>query len=103
MAECEVCKEPARSRCSKCKTVSYCSREHQKHDWKSHRSVCFRNESQCESSEEERGKESIPESKRPENLPYSLEPLEHGLCMIASKDLEPGETIFSEVPGKIGI
>ena len=28
-------------RCSKCKKVYYCSSEHQKIDWKSHKKLCF--------------------------------------------------------------
>jgi len=29
-------------RCSQCKCVFYCSREHQKIDWKKHKSQCFK-------------------------------------------------------------
>ncbi|XP_023015104.2 putative protein MSS51 homolog, mitochondrial [Leptinotarsa decemlineata] len=39
---CHVCKElgePLKT-CSRCKTVSYCSRKHQKIDWKSHKDIC---------------------------------------------------------------
>ena len=38
--ECEVCSEPASKRCQQCKTVWYCSRDHQVSDWKSHKARC---------------------------------------------------------------
>ena len=37
---CIVCDEPASLRCSKCKGVNYCGREHQVSDWKRHKTVC---------------------------------------------------------------
>ena len=37
---CAVCGEEARSRCSRCSGVRYCSREHQAQDWKRHKKVC---------------------------------------------------------------
>lgn len=37
---CTVCSGPASNRCSACKQVSYCSREHQKQDWKNHKNSC---------------------------------------------------------------
>ncbi|KAJ7795023.1 hypothetical protein B0H14DRAFT_2921208 [Mycena olivaceomarginata] len=33
-----VCGKPAANRCSACKTVSYCSQECQRRDWKTHKS-----------------------------------------------------------------
>ncbi|KAJ7617735.1 hypothetical protein FB45DRAFT_932559 [Roridomyces roridus] len=35
-----VCGEPADNRCSACKTVSYCSKECQRGDWKTHKAAC---------------------------------------------------------------
>lgn len=40
---CHTCKNPygnATRRCTRCKTVSYCSKEHQHADWKRHRHIC---------------------------------------------------------------
>ncbi|XP_076295618.1 zinc finger MYND domain-containing protein 10-like [Lasioglossum baleicum] len=38
--ECCVCREVARKRCSKCKTVWYCGRECQVKDWEKHKVIC---------------------------------------------------------------
>lgn len=37
---CEVCGKPAEQKCSACKSVFYCSREHQKNHWKEHMKNC---------------------------------------------------------------
>lgn len=37
---CGVCGEPADLKCSACKLVSYCGKEHQKNDWKNHKTLC---------------------------------------------------------------
>jgi len=37
---CTVCSRSASNRCSACKQVSYCSREHQKQDWRNHKDSC---------------------------------------------------------------
>ncbi|KZC09337.1 PREDICTED: protein msta, isoform A-like [Dufourea novaeangliae] len=37
---CAVCGKTATNRCSACETVYYCSKEHQKKDWKKHTEVC---------------------------------------------------------------
>ncbi|XP_014239436.1 protein msta-like isoform X1 [Cimex lectularius] len=39
--DCNVCGEPASSRCSSCLSVAYCSREHQKCDWTNHKPNCL--------------------------------------------------------------
>ncbi|KAK6617047.1 hypothetical protein RUM44_005404 [Polyplax serrata] len=38
---CEVCGEPSRFKCSSCQAVHYCCKDHQKEDWKNHKSTCF--------------------------------------------------------------
>jgi hypothetical protein len=38
---CGVCAQPATARCTKCKAVWYCSKEHQKLDWKIHKQTCI--------------------------------------------------------------
>jgi hypothetical protein len=40
MNKCAICGKDAINRCSKCNQVSYCSRECQKTDWKSHKLEC---------------------------------------------------------------
>ena len=39
---CEVCKKSDIKllRCSKCRSVYYCTKEHQQTDWKTHKTVC---------------------------------------------------------------
>lgn len=39
---CHTCKRPNKNlkRCSNCKFMGYCCREHQKHDWKQHKELC---------------------------------------------------------------
>lgn len=38
--QCGVCNQPSTLACGGCKQVYYCSKEHQKDDWKAHKSVC---------------------------------------------------------------
>lgn len=38
--KCAVCKQKASSKCSKCCIVFYCSKDHQKDDWKTHKNIC---------------------------------------------------------------
>ena len=40
MSSCGVCGHPATSCCAKCKAVFYCSKEHQRSHWKTHKKVC---------------------------------------------------------------
>ncbi|XP_060804980.1 SET domain-containing protein SmydA-8 [Amyelois transitella] len=37
---CRVCLTPTEHKCSGCQEVNYCTREHQKQDWKQHRTQC---------------------------------------------------------------
>jgi hypothetical protein len=36
------CSEAAKRKCAACKSLGYCSREHQRDDWKSHKKECKR-------------------------------------------------------------
>ena len=36
------CSEAAKRKCAACKSLGYCSREHQRSDWKAHKKVCQR-------------------------------------------------------------
>ena len=37
---CAVCSQEAPHRCSGCQAVYYCSKEHQRKDWKQHKATC---------------------------------------------------------------
>lgn len=39
-ALCAECKQPADLKCSGCRLVSYCGKEHQKQHWKEHKTAC---------------------------------------------------------------
>lgn len=39
-SKCGVCGVAATLQCSRCKKVSYCGAEHQKSDWKTHKTQC---------------------------------------------------------------
>lgn len=75
-AKCDVCSAPAAHKCSACKQVAYCSKGHQKEDWKKHKNVC-----------------------RPFEVRSSPE---LGKYLIASRDLSPGDVIISEHPLIVG-
>ena len=36
------CSEAAKQKCAACKSLGYCSREHQRSDWKAHKKECQR-------------------------------------------------------------
>ncbi|PRP81485.1 hypothetical protein PROFUN_10925 [Planoprotostelium fungivorum] len=38
--DCPVCRQPSTQKCSRCKVVYYCGREHQKEHWKEHKKTC---------------------------------------------------------------
>ncbi|CAH1154576.1 unnamed protein product [Phaedon cochleariae] len=69
---CAKCGAPSELKCSACKLVSYCNKEHQKEDWKNHKTNC---------------------------RPFKIadDPV-IGKCLIATRDIKPGEQILSEYP-----
>ncbi|KAJ8923004.1 hypothetical protein NQ315_001552 [Exocentrus adspersus] len=69
---CAECGEKAELKCSACKLVAYCGKEHQKKHWKVHKSLC-----------------------RP--FEVTQEP-EVGKCLVATRDLKPGDLILTESP-----
>nr|CAD7442404.1 unnamed protein product [Timema bartmani] len=73
---CDVCGAHAPNKCSACKQVAYCSKEHQKQDWTRHKEVC-----------------------RPFKVCSSPELGRH---LLASRDLTPGDVILSELPLVVG-
>ncbi|XP_060523200.1 uncharacterized protein LOC132700097 [Cylas formicarius] len=70
--KCAECGEPAALKCSACKLASYCGKEHQKSHWKDHRAVC-----------------------RPFEI--VVDP-DIGRCLVATRDLKPGDLILTENP-----
>ncbi|KAL8283633.1 hypothetical protein RQP46_005428 [Phenoliferia psychrophenolica] len=40
MSTCSICPAPSVAKCGGCKTHPYCGLEHQRQDWKAHRTVC---------------------------------------------------------------
>ncbi|XP_018323957.1 SET domain-containing protein SmydA-8-like [Agrilus planipennis] len=69
---CAECNEPAELMCSACKLVSYCSKEHQKEHWKTHKSLCKPFEIQTTSDK--------------------------GKCLVATRDLSPNDQIICDYP-----
>ncbi|KOC62816.1 Protein msta, isoform B [Habropoda laboriosa] len=69
---CPICGQRATLRCGSCRQQFYCSKEHQKQDWHRHRSACQAWKI-CENSE-------------------------LGRHLLASRDLNPGDVVVSEMP-----
>lgn len=81
-SECVVCSKPAIQKCSGCQSVHYCSKEHQKEDWKLHKLQC-----------------SPARVKQDENVGRYLE---------ATRDIKAGDIIMKESslltgPAQVGI
>lgn len=38
---CDICAKPANQKCGQCQAIFYCSLEHQKEGWKTHRPICI--------------------------------------------------------------
>ncbi|CAH1164666.1 unnamed protein product [Phyllotreta striolata] len=70
--KCAECGAPSELKCSACKLASYCSKEHQKQHWKNHKTAC-----------------------RPFEI--QVDPL-IGKCLVATRDIKPGDVILSELP-----
>ncbi|CAH0564026.1 unnamed protein product [Brassicogethes aeneus] len=73
---CAECNQPAELKCSACKLVSYCGKDHQKSHWKTHKTLCRPFE--------------VQENK------------DIGKCLVATRDLSPGDVILTEVPLVMG-
>lgn len=73
---CAHCGGPANQRCTGCHITFYCSRDHQKQNWKRHKSACCAYKV-CESNE-------------------------LGRYLVATRDLKPGEMVISETPLVLG-
>eukprot|EP00658_Telonema_sp_P-2_P040481 TRINITY_DN2894_c0_g1_i1.p1 TRINITY_DN2894_c0_g1~~TRINITY_DN2894_c0_g1_i1.p1 ORF type:complete len:123 (+),score=21.78 TRINITY_DN2894_c0_g1_i1:176-544(+) len=59
---CAACALPATMRCSQCKLVWYCTREHQKTHWKLHRKTCGRQDDQADPPQEPAANSSASEA-----------------------------------------
>lgn len=71
-SKCNVCEKPALQKCGGCHSVHYCSREHQKADWKSHKKMC---------------------------KPFKVCTDEiFGRHLVALRDIKPGEIVLQERP-----
>lgn len=76
MEKCVVCNEKAPFRCIACKSVSYCSADHQKKDWRTHKVNC---------------------------QPFKIEQsIELGRYLVATRDIPAKSIIFTEPPLVIG-
>jgi len=79
--DCSVCGKLAKAICTGCKHVFYCTRDHQRKHWSSHKEEC----------------------KAMAKLPYRVERSEAmGRYLTATKDLEEGELILNESPMVVG-
>ncbi|XP_017777961.1 PREDICTED: protein msta [Nicrophorus vespilloides] len=72
VAKCAVCQKPAQQKCSGCHLVYYCSKEHQKDNWKLHKIDC-------------------------KPFKISNDP-NVGRHLIATRNLKPGDVILKEPP-----
>ncbi|XP_045622293.2 SET domain-containing protein SmydA-8, partial [Procambarus clarkii] len=76
VGQCAVCGCAASQRCGKCHLTAYCSKEHQKEHWNTHRAHCS---------------------------PYRVcESEELGRYLEASRDIQPGEVIMKDSPLVLG-
>ena len=81
VGDCVVCDRQAKALCSGCKHIFYCSREHQKKHWSTHKEEC----------------------KAMARLPWRVERSETlGRFLVATKDVEEGELILNESPMVVG-
>ena len=71
-ASCALCSSQCTQSCGICKKVNYCSKEHQKSDWKVHKPNCF---------------PAIVKTNE-----------ELGRYLVATKNIKQGETILKEKP-----
>ncbi|XP_057378366.1 SET domain-containing protein SmydA-8-like [Daphnia carinata] len=67
---CAVCRAKASQICGGCGEIAYCAKEHQKQHWSTHKTQC-----------------------KPYKIVFDEK---YGRCMVASKNIKPGEIIFRE-------
>lgn len=72
MGNCKICSKETKSKCSNCNQVFYCSAEHQKTDWKTHKQNCF---------------------------PFKIEQSEKlGRYLVTTRKIKPHEILIKESP-----
>ena len=77
---CAVCQKEAEKKCSRCKTISYCSKVCQGSNWKQHKVICHINE-------------PVP----PDLSSYTCVPIEgKGEGLRSIRDIKYGEVIILE-------
>ena len=88
IGSCAVCKNVAEKKCSRCKTVAYCSKECQASNWQLHKKLC---------QEKYNISMSNKITKLPEITCYECVPFEgKGEGLRAKKDIKYGELIILE-------
>lgn len=88
IGSCAVCKKLAEKKCSRCKTVAYCSKECQASNWQLHKKLC---------QEEDKISTDNKINKSPELPCYECVPIVgKGEGMRAKKDINYGELIILE-------
>lgn len=76
LGKCEVCEKEAKSRCAGCFQSFYCSKEHQKQDWPTHKTHCAPIK-MCQNDKV-------------------------GRFYVATRDIKPGEIVLREAPLVVG-
>ena len=83
IASCKVCEsQESLKRCAKCKTVYYCTREHQTQDWRNHKTDCKKLAAQVSTSEDTTSKTSSATNVKTE---------QHAVTSIENKQPKPTE------------
>lgn len=99
--DCAVCDKLAKSFCSICKHVFYCSRDCQRKHWNSHKEDC---KSLAKLPYRVKMLTLYPKPNIPLNgWSFQIERNEQlGRFLVATTDLKPGQLIFNELPMIIG-
>ena len=70
--KCGKCGKEAFKRCSKCKSVWYCSRDCQVGDWPEHKAKCNQKAKEIKEKEEKKKNQPVEEQQQPVNKPKVL-------------------------------
>ena len=97
--DCAVCDKLAKSFCSICKHVFYCSRDCQRKHWNTHKEDC-----KSLAKLPYRVRIELKQQKQKKStFPFQIERNEKlGRFLVATTDLKPGQLIFNELPMIIG-